>query len=271
MSIPRHTRILLIPEDDQRVREYHLSRGMAVTLLSLLAVAVIALAVLFVTLAGQQSSLRRFRTLETEMEAARQDIQTVQRLRRELEETRQLQERLLVMLGVTRPPEAGADSLAGRGWSPPDLTGRSLPGTAASAPGPEPRRWPAAGYVTREFKAGAASAADLAHSPAHEGIDIAGAPDTPVLAAADGEVVRTGKDDFLGNFVEIRHGLGYLTVYGHCARLAVNPGDQVLEGQVIAYMGKSGQATATHLHFEVWQQGEVVDPRRVLPGNPPQK
>ena len=267
MNIPRHTRILVIPEDDRRVREYHLSRGMAVTLLGLLAVAVIALAVLFVALAGQQSSLRRFCTLESEMEAARQDIQTVQRLRRELEETRRLQERLLVMLGVTRPPDAAADSLAGRGWSPPDPTVRNLPVLAAAGSGPALARWPAAGFVTREFAAGMASDG----SPAHEGIDIAGAPDTPVLAAADGEVVRAGKDDFLGNFVEIQHGLGYLTVYGHCARLAVNPGDRVLEGQVIAYMGKSGQATATHLHFEVWQQGEVVDPRRLLPGNPPQK
>jgi len=101
------------------------------------------------------------------------------------------------------------------------------------------------------------------------GIDIAGNESTPVLAAGAGTVVRAGHDETLGNFVEIQHGLGYLTVYGHCSRLAVGPGARVEGGQVIAYMGHTGQATATHLHFEVWQQGEAVDPRSVIPGDPP--
>ena len=72
----------------------------------------------------------------------------------------------------------------------------------------------------------------------------------------------------LGNYVEIRHGLGYLTVYGHCSRLAVAKGDRVEAGQVVGYMGRSGQASATHLHFETWHQGEAVDPRTIIAGDP---
>jgi murein DD-endopeptidase MepM/ murein hydrolase activator NlpD len=118
--------------------------------------------------------------------------------------------------------------------------------------------------VTREFIPG---------NPArgvqpHLGIDVAGPQDSAILAAAPGVVVRTGEDRFLGNFVEIQHGLGYLTVYGHCSRIAVNRHDQVDGGQVIAYMGKSGQATGAHLHFEIWHQGEAVDPRQILTGDP---
>ena len=103
----------------------------------------------------------------------------------------------------------------------------------------------------------------------HPGLDIASATDTPITAAAAGRVVRAGEDPYLGNYVEIEHGFGYLTVYGHCSRLAVGRGDEVETGQIIAYMGDTGQATATHLHFEVWRQGEAVDPRSVINGDPP--
>jgi murein DD-endopeptidase MepM/ murein hydrolase activator NlpD len=104
---------------------------------------------------------------------------------------------------------------------------------------------------------------------AHPGLDIASARDTPIVAAAAGRVVRAGEDPHLGNYVEIEHGLGYLTVYGHCSRLAVGPGTRVETGQIIGYMGATGQASATHLHFEVWHQGEAIDPRSVIGGDPP--
>ena len=129
---------------------------------------------------------------------------------------------------------------------------------------PPPDRWPTTGLVTKEFNKGNIPAGIKPHL----GIDIAGPADTPILAAAPGVVDRTGADDFLGNFVEIRHGLGYLTVYGHCSRIVVARGDRVEAGQVVAYMGKSGQASATHLHFETWRQGEAVDPRTFVAGDP---
>ena len=91
-----------------------------------------------------------------------------------------------------------------------------------------------------------------------------------MVAAAPGVVARTGEDDFLGNFVEIQHGVGYLTVYGHCSRIAVSQGDRVAAGQVVAYMGDTGQATGVHLHFEVWRQGEPIDPRLIMDGEPEQ-
>ena len=267
MRIPRHTRIILIPDDDQSAREYGISRRLTVILLALVVLATVAMVAMLATVAFQDDARARLVALEAELGAARRDVQTAGALRLELEELRAIQEKLLFMLGVEAPGPGDNGDSAGQADGGPIDGHDDLLRAAAAILSPAPARWPAAGFVTREFDPGNTVEGDLPH----QGLDIAGPEDTPILAAASGEVVRTGEDDFLGNFVEIQHGLGYLTVYGHCARLAVARGDRVQGGQVIAYMGKSGQATATHLHFEIWQQGEAVDPRRLLTGDPPQK
>ncbi|MFH2053452.1 MAG: M23 family metallopeptidase [bacterium] len=264
MRLPAHTRIILIPDDEQSAREYGISRRMVIMLVVLLALATITMGVLMVSFARQQNARLRLNALEQELAAATLEVRTAAQLRRELEETRALQEKLLFMLGV-RPDSALASSPGAAGDQPAGSARDNLQRAATLAVTPAPRLWPAAGFVTREFDRGNTVEGDLPHP----GIDIAGPENSPILAAAPGEVVRTGTHDFLGNFVEIQHGLGYLTVYGHCARLAVARGDRVQAGQVIAYMGQSGQVTAPHLHFEIWDQGEAVDPRRVLAGDPP--
>ncbi len=175
------------------------------------------------------------------------------------------QEKLLFMLGVQEAPPATADSLGAWLENEPANSAEAMRRSAALSLSPKPDRWPVSGFVTKEFQKGAVNRG----IKPHEGIDIAGTTDTPIVAAGSGRVVRTGTDEFLGNFVEIQHGMGYVTVYGHCSRLAVGRDDRVDAGQVIAYVGQSGQATAPHLHFEVFVQGEAVDPRQILEGDPP--
>ncbi len=265
MGIPRHTRIILIPTEGRTSREYGISRAMVVTLLVLTALATVALGTLLATFAAKHQERRTISQLQQELAAAEVTAARADTLALELEATRQLQEHLLVMLGVADARDASPDSLAAWTDKAPGSAGEALRRAAAISVNKGPDRWPAAGYVTREFIKG---------NPArgvesHPGIDIAAAKDSPVLAAASGTVVRAGSDDQLGNYVEIEHGLGYVTVYGHCSRLAVGAGVRVEAGQVIAYMGASGQASATHLHFEIWRQGEAVDPRTVVPGDPP--
>jgi lipoprotein NlpD len=86
----------------------------------------------------------------------------------------------------------------------------------------------------------------------HEGIDIANASGTPILAAAGGKVIKAGWDDWgLGNAIKILHPNGQTTVYGHNRRILVNQGQQVNQGQIIAEMGSTGNSSAPHLHFEV--------------------
>lgn len=266
VGIPRYTRILLMP-DGGRTREYAISRGMVLTLLVLGAVAVALVTALMIVFAGRADDRQRIGQLERDLAAAEAGARAAHALATELEDLRRMQEQLLVMLGVEGVDPVAADSLAAWLDRAPGSAAEGMRRAAAIAVTPAPSRWPAAGPVTQEYVAGNAARGIRPHL----GLDIAGNEATPVLAAGAGTVVRTGTDEHLGNFVEIQHGLGYLTVYGHCSRLAVGPGTRVEAGQVIAYMGRTGEATATHLHFEVWQQGEAVDPRSVLPGDPPER
>lgn len=94
----------------------------------------------------------------------------------------------------------------------------------------------------------------------HYGIDFAGKEGADVVTVAAGVVVFAGPRSGYGKMVEINHGGGYSTRYGHHKELAVKVGDIVKKGQVIGYMGSSGRATGPHVHFEVYKNGRVVDP-----------
>lgn len=94
----------------------------------------------------------------------------------------------------------------------------------------------------------------------HRGLDLAAAVGTPVLASAEGRVIRAGYYGSYGNLVEIDHGNGIRTRYAHNSRLAVHVGQWVKRGDVISYVGATGRASAAHLHYEVLLDGEQVNP-----------
>ncbi|MCR4779799.1 MAG: peptidoglycan DD-metalloendopeptidase family protein [Ruminiclostridium sp.] len=85
----------------------------------------------------------------------------------------------------------------------------------------------------------------------HYGIDITAYYGAPIYAGASGTVIVAGRNYGYGNCVIIDHGNGFQTLYGHCSTLAVTVGEQVIQGQLIAYEGSSGIVTGPHLHFEV--------------------
>lgn len=96
----------------------------------------------------------------------------------------------------------------------------------------------------------------------HSGVDITGGGiyGTPILAAKAGKVVIAEWYYGYGNCVIIDHGNGYSTLYGHCSSLACSSQQWVAQGQTIAYVGNTGDSTGAHLHFEVRNNGECVDP-----------
>lgn len=122
--------------------------------------------------------------------------------------------------------------------------------------------WPCAGVITslygyRSVRVG---------SSLHKGLDIASAYGTEIYAADGGEVTFAGEMSGYGNLVQITHDNGDITYYGHCSSLAVSVGERVAQGQLVAYMGATGVASGTHLHFEVRPGGgEPVDPLGYLP------
>lgn len=117
--------------------------------------------------------------------------------------------------------------------------------------------WPAQGSLSSHF--------GYRWGRLHAGIDIADDIGTPVAAAMAGRVASTGWQSGYGYTVVIEHSRGYETLYGHLSEFAVRPGQYVGAGQTVAYMGNTGYSTGPHLHFEVHQDGRVIDPLSVLP------
>lgn len=95
----------------------------------------------------------------------------------------------------------------------------------------------------------------------HAGEDIAAPGGTNILAAASGTVTRAGWVSGYGNYTVIDHGGGMVTAYGHQSGFAVSAGDFVTQGQVIGYVGTTGNSTGNHLHFEVYINGSTTDPK----------
>ena len=120
------------------------------------------------------------------------------------------------------------------------------------APNPGGLQWPVVGPVTSPF--------GWRWGRLHEGIDIAVPSGTPVHAAAAGTVIYAGWMGGYGNLVVIDHGGGVATAYGHNTSVAVALGQQVEQGQVIAYSGSTGHSTGPHVHFEVRVGGAARDP-----------
>jgi murein DD-endopeptidase MepM/ murein hydrolase activator NlpD len=125
-----------------------------------------------------------------------------------------------------------------------------------------PSIWPVRGWITSPF--GRRTSPFSGIPTFHEGLDIAAQTGTPVVSPADGIVVKAAFSPGYGNMVEISHGYGIKTVYGHNSRLNVKEGQQVKRGDVISYIGDTGSSTGPHLHYEVRQNGLPVNPMKFL-------
>jgi murein DD-endopeptidase MepM/ murein hydrolase activator NlpD len=98
------------------------------------------------------------------------------------------------------------------------------------------------------------------YSGLHPGVDLAAPQGTPAFATAAGVVVRAWLAGDYGNLVEIRHGLGFSTRYGHLSGFAVKAGQVVDRGSLVAVTGATGHVTGPHLHYEIRYRDEPIDP-----------
>ena len=117
--------------------------------------------------------------------------------------------------------------------------------------------WPLPGYntITTHF-----GEPDAIRGLPHRGIDIAAPEGTSILAAHGGTVLVSGWNDSYGNQVLLDNGAGLSTRYAHMTATAVNAGEIVTAGQVIGYVGSTGDSTGNHLHFERIENGVRIDP-----------
>ncbi len=127
-----------------------------------------------------------------------------------------------------------------------------------------PYRKPVIGEV--EFSSGFGVRSDpfLGRPAMHTGLDFRASMGDPVRATASGKVVTAGNSGGYGRMIEINHGNGLSTRYGHLSVIGVKVGDQIKLGQVIGEVGSTGRSTGPHLHYETRIDGEAVDPQKFL-------
>lgn len=103
----------------------------------------------------------------------------------------------------------------------------------------------------------------LGYKRMHAGLDFKAPHGAPIFAATDGVVAYAGRKGGYGNFVQLNHGGGLATGYGHMSRIVAVPGRRVRQGQIIGYVGSTGLSTGPHLHYELYRNGHHINPASV--------
>lgn len=129
-----------------------------------------------------------------------------------------------------------------------------------------PTIWPVAGWLSSAF--GGREDPFNGSADFHPGLDISANRGTPVFATADGTVQTAKYSGNYGNAVLIDHGFGIATRFAHLSGFAVRAGQQVRRGQVLGYVGSTGRATSSHLHYEILLNGRAVNPMPLLTARP---
>lgn len=127
-----------------------------------------------------------------------------------------------------------------------------------------PKGWPVSGRITSPY--GNREHPKTGEDEFHGGVDIASEPGDPVRATADGIVSFAGWGGSNGNLVVIEHGFKFSTFYAHNKMVNVKVGQKVKRGDVISYLGSTGNSTGPHVHYEVWQAGKSLNPQKFLEG-----
>lgn len=107
----------------------------------------------------------------------------------------------------------------------------------------------------------------LGYNRMHRGVDFAAPTGTPIYAAGDGVLAEAGRNGAYGNYIRIKHNDEFSTAYAHMSRFAddLERGSRVRQGQIIAYVGTTGRSTGPHLHYEVLQNGNQINPMSIKP------
>lgn len=247
----RRLHILLTPEGSNS--GYRLVVSGPAQALLLLAVILLMIALIMAAVLYTRMALvaGRARGLELENQTLKIQMDRVASLKDEVDRLRSFEAKMLTIMGI--------DTLGlGRlryeeAW----MKGRRADSLRATRPDGG-FVWPVRGPISRGYRTNGGAGVQ------HPGLDIAGETGAFVKAAARGKVVFAGVDSILGNMIVLEHEGGLSTVYGHNSQLLVKVGALVKKGESIARLGSTGRSSAPHLHFEVREGGDAVDPYNYL-------
>lgn len=268
MGFKHHT-IIVVPHNRARFRKWRVSSRQIViggaALVFLLAVSLLSTWSFF-TKAVDKQQLTELAEENQQLRAVNQDFEnSIRELKGQLSEFEQRTQKLAIVAGLE---STGTGQQTGVGGG--DLDGRTTllasqlddieteileQGRRIAA---TPAITPVRGILTSGY--GHRSDPISGNRALHRAIDLSTAPGQPVVATADGIVLHAERSGRLGNSVDIAHGFGFATRYGHLSRYTVRAGERVQRGDVIGYVGNTGRATGYHLHYEVRLDGKPVNP-----------
>ena len=122
--------------------------------------------------------------------------------------------------------------------------------------------WPADGWISATY--GYRTDPFTGKRNFHPAVDISTQKGKPVYATATGRIISAQPSGAYGNLVEIDHGFGLTTRYGHLSKFGASVGDTIQRGDVIGYVGATGRATGHHVHYEIWSNGRTINPKQLL-------
>jgi murein DD-endopeptidase MepM/ murein hydrolase activator NlpD len=265
--------IIVVPADHSGTRQYRLSSALLWTGAGLLALVVFTFLGFVVTYGSVLNEARRARQLRTENTELRAQVATLKQLNEELEELSALRAQIVALLGgdllndPIDPSSPAMDPSSSMDRGVHDLAHlRHVFADEARRP-LAPRTWPVPGEVVREFQP-----LPEGQREAHPGLSLESDWNAPIRAAGRGQVVDLGYDPERQGYLILDHGFGFRTVYAHADRLVVQDGQTIDRGQIIAYLPErpptqevgGSQRPLPRLYFELWVDGQPVDPRSSL-------
>ncbi|MFO7914768.1 MAG: M23 family metallopeptidase [Candidatus Krumholzibacteriales bacterium] len=247
--------IIIVPHDVKKTRTYRIPYKVLYAILAVLGVGFIAVSLFVATYGKLILKTNEMISMQRQLDELRDRNRKMSQVVINMGRIQGLNEQLYLMLGI-EDTLRGEDAARAEDVSRGADNGR----VETSLLQTTPSFWPVRGFITRKFNVSVSESSNEYHN----GIDIAVEKGEPVRAAAAGYVVESGWDEIYGYTIEIEHGNGLRTVYGHNERIVVKKGERVARGQTIAYSGNSGKSTSPHLHFAVKRNNIYVDPLNYL-------
>jgi len=241
--------ILLIPDDESSPKGFKVRYSLLVVLLLLLIFVFVGLVIGSVTYGSLLQKAYENISLKQKNDQLNQQLQKMNELSGELENLKGLSRK--VKNSITGYVNLSTDV---EGETEVSGQGKSSDQSLISVYNAIPVKAPVNGFISQEYK-----------QNLHNGIDIVASEGTPIVAAGSGKVLFAGWTLDGGNTIIIGHGEGYYSYYKHNLRNVVYENQTVEQGEVIAYLGNSGQKSfGPHLHFEIWKNGISIDPRTLI-------
>lgn len=290
--------VLILPDATSTARKLHITKTVVSIVSSLMAVSVLALVFFLYQYVNLNVRLLELKQLRQEASDRNSLAAKVSQLEGELGRLRELDHKLRVVAGLDSRDEQGSALAQGgagvlsrtalldavkRGtgsladWVTRDLEAlgreitsrersfrelKNLLEEKRSVLASTPTVWPVRGLITAGY--GYRVSPFTGRREMHEGLDIAAAHGTPIVATADGVVSFAGPLAAFGNVVFINHGHGFTTFYAHTSSIRVKEGKPVKRGDVIAHVGTSGRTTGPHVHYEVQLNGTTLNPMKYI-------